>query len=83
MDFLWYCVIGIVAGALAGQVMKGSGYGLIGDLIVGLIGGLVGGWLFRMLNLSLPVPALVAQLIVAFIGAIVLIFAIRLIRKAA
>ncbi len=83
MNFLWYCLIGILAGFLAGQVMKGSGYGLIGDLIIGLIGGLVGGWLFSLLSISLPFDPLIAQLIVAFVGAVVLIFVIRLVKKAA
>jgi uncharacterized membrane protein YeaQ/YmgE (transglycosylase-associated protein family) len=82
MDILWTCLIGIVAGFLAGQVMKGGGYGLIGDLIVGLIGGFVGGWLFKLLHLSLPFDVLIGQLIVAFIGAVVLLLAIRMIKKA-
>ena len=49
MDFLWFILIGIAAGWLAGQVMKGGGFGLVGDLIVGVIGALLGGFLFGLL----------------------------------
>ena len=52
MDFLWFILIGIAAGWLAGQVMKGGGYGLVGDLIVGVIGALLGGFLFGLLGVS-------------------------------
>jgi uncharacterized membrane protein YeaQ/YmgE (transglycosylase-associated protein family) len=76
-------VVGAIAGWLAGQLMKGSGYGLIGDIIIGIIGGFIGRWLWRVL----PLPGMgnlnvyVADVITATIGAVVLMFLVRLIRS--
>jgi uncharacterized membrane protein YeaQ/YmgE (transglycosylase-associated protein family) len=81
MEFLWFILIGIVAGWIAGQIMKGGGYGLVGDLIVGVIGALLGGWLFGLAGIS--AGGLIGQLAVATIGAIVLIFLFRLIKRKA
>ena len=81
MEFLWFILIGIAAGWLAGQFMKGGGFGLFGDLIVGVIGALLGGWLFGMLGIA--AVGLIGQLVVATIGAIVLILLLRLITKKA
>jgi uncharacterized membrane protein YeaQ/YmgE (transglycosylase-associated protein family) len=71
-------LVGLVAGWLAGQVMRGSGFGLVGDLIVGLLGALIGDWLLPRLNIHLGV-GIVALIINAFVGAIVLLFILRLI----
>jgi len=71
-------LVGIVAGWLAGQVMQGTGFGLIGDLIVGLLGAFIGDWLLPQLNIHLGV-GLVALIINAFVGAIVLLLILRLI----
>jgi uncharacterized membrane protein YeaQ/YmgE (transglycosylase-associated protein family) len=79
-DFLWFALIGLVAGWLASQVMKG-GYGLVGDLIVGLIGALLGGWLFSVIGINTG-AGLLGSLITATVGAIVLIAAIRFVKKA-
>jgi len=81
MEFLWFILIGIAAGWLAGQIMKGGGYGLVGDLIVGVIGALLGGWLFGLAGIASA--GLIGQLVVATIGAIVLILLLRLIKKKA
>jgi len=81
MEFLWFILIGIAAGWLAGQFMKGGGFGLFGDLIVGVIGALLGGWLFGMVGIA--AVGLIGQLVVATIGAIVLILLLRLIKKKA
>ncbi len=82
MDFLWFILIGIAAGFLAGQIMKGGGFGLIGDLVVGVIGALLGGFLFSLLHISLGgLPVLVGELIVATVGAIILIAVLRLIKR--
>ncbi|MGJ4949202.1 putative membrane protein YeaQ/YmgE (transglycosylase-associated protein family) [Bradyrhizobium sp. USDA 4369] len=70
--------VGIVAGWLAGRVMEGGGFGLIGDLIVGLLGAFVGNWLLPRLGIHLGV-GLVAAIINAFIGAVVLLLVLRLI----
>jgi uncharacterized membrane protein YeaQ/YmgE (transglycosylase-associated protein family) len=80
MEFLWFILIGLAAGWLAGQIMKG-GYGLVGDLIVGVIGALLGGWLFGLAGIA--AVGLIGQLVVATIGAIVLILVLRLIKKKA
>jgi uncharacterized membrane protein YeaQ/YmgE (transglycosylase-associated protein family) len=70
--------VGLIAGWLAGQVMRGSGFGLIGDLIVGLLGALIGDWLLPQLNIHLGVGT-VALIINALVGAIVLLFILGLI----
>jgi uncharacterized membrane protein YeaQ/YmgE (transglycosylase-associated protein family) len=79
VDLILFLLIGIVAGWLAGQIMKGSGFGLVGDLVVGVIGALLGGWLFGLLGIS--VGGLLGSLVTALIGAIVLLYVLRLIKK--
>lgn len=81
MNFIWFILIGLVAGWLAGQVMKGGGYGVIGDIIVGILGALLGGWLFGALGIGAG-GGLIGSLIVAFIGACILIFLLRIIKRA-
>ena len=71
MDMLWFLLIGIAAGWLAGQIMKGGGFGLIGDLIVGVIGALVGGFLFGLFGLS--ADGRLGSLVTATVGAIALL----------
>ena len=79
MQFLWFILIGIAAGWLAGQVMKGGGFGLVGDLIVGVIGALLGGFLFGLLGIS--ASGLLGSLVTATVGAVVLIALLRVIKK--
>jgi uncharacterized membrane protein YeaQ/YmgE (transglycosylase-associated protein family) len=69
--------VGIIAGWLAGRVMEGGGFGLIGDLIVGLVGAFIGNWLLPKLGIHLGV-GLVAAILNAFIGAVVLLLVLRL-----
>jgi uncharacterized membrane protein YeaQ/YmgE (transglycosylase-associated protein family) len=76
---LWFIVIGLVAGWLAGQVVKGRGFGLLGDIVIGVCGALIGGFLFRELGASSG-GGLTGSLIVATIGAIVLLLVLRQIR---
>ncbi len=80
LELLWFVVIGIVAGWLAGQITKGSGFGLLGDLIVGVLGSLLGGFLFGLLGFG--AYGLIARLVMAVVGAVVLLFLIRLVRRA-
>lgn len=80
MGFLWFILIGALAGWLAGTIMRGRGFGIIGNIFVGIIGGLLGGWLFGLLGLS-PSAGFWGSLITATIGAIVTIFLARLIFK--
>ncbi len=78
MTIIAWLVVGLIAGWLAGQVMKGSGFGLIGDIIVGIVGALLGGFLAGVLfggdylsGINIP------TIVVAFIGAVILLFVIR------
>jgi uncharacterized membrane protein YeaQ/YmgE (transglycosylase-associated protein family) len=74
-------VVGAIAGWLAGLVMKGGGFGLVGDIIIGIIGAFLGAWLFSRLGVSAG-GGTSGLLITAFIGAIVLILLIRLVKRA-
>ncbi|MFO0959739.1 MAG: GlsB/YeaQ/YmgE family stress response membrane protein [Isosphaeraceae bacterium] len=81
MDFLWFLIIGIAAGWLAGRIMKGGGFGLVGDLVVGVIGSMIGGFLFGLLGLS--ASGTIGSLVTATVGAMALIALLRLIKKQA
>lgn len=82
MSILTWIIVGLVAGVLASIVMGGTGYGLIGDIIIGIVGAFVGGWIFRALGTGVPFGGLGGVIFVAFIGAIVLLFLLRLLRGA-
>ena len=75
--FAMWVLVGALAGWLAGFVMKGGGYGLIGDVALGLVGSLLGSWIFRTLGVSAG-AGLFAAVVVAFIGAIIVIGAQRM-----
>jgi len=77
---IWFLLIGLIAGWLAGKVMRGGGFGVIGDMIVGIIGALIGGWLFGVLGIGIGL-GLIGAIITAFIGAVILLFVLRLIRR--
>jgi uncharacterized membrane protein YeaQ/YmgE (transglycosylase-associated protein family) len=78
---LWFLLIGAAAGWLAGLLMKGRGFGVIGNILVGVVGAVLGGWLFRTLGFW-PGGGLVGSLFTAFVGAVVLLFVIGLIKRA-
>ena len=80
MDFVWFLLIGAAAGWLAGLIMKGGGFGIVGNLIVGIIGAFLGGFLFTQLGLSSG-GGLVGALITSLVGAVVLLFLVGLIKK--
>ena len=80
MSWLWFILIGIAAGFLAGQIMKGRGFGLVINLLVGIAGAILGGWLFGVLGLSIG-GGIIGALVTALIGAIVLLFIISLFKK--
>ena len=80
MEIVWFILIGLVAGWLAGLIMKGGGYGPIGDIIVGVLGSLLGGWLFGQFCFSLC-GGLGANLVVATVGALVLILTLRVVKR--
>jgi uncharacterized membrane protein YeaQ/YmgE (transglycosylase-associated protein family) len=79
--FLVAVLIGAIAGWLAGTIMRGSGYGLLGDIIVGIIGGFIGNWLWGVLHLPLIGGFWISAIVTATVGAIVLLFVLRLIRR--
>jgi uncharacterized membrane protein YeaQ/YmgE (transglycosylase-associated protein family) len=79
-DVIWWIVVGLIAGALAGLVMRGAGYGIVGDIIVGIIGAIIGGWIFSRFGVG--TGGLIGSIIVAFIGACILIAILRLIAGA-
>jgi len=70
----------IFAGALASIVMRGSGFGLSGDIVLGIIGAFVGGWTFRELGWRSPFAGLPGVITVAFVGAVIVLAALRLIQ---
>lgn len=81
MEFLWFILVGLVAGWLAGMLVKGGGFGVIGDIVVGVLGALIGGFLFGVLGFS-GGGGLLGSVVVATVGAVVLIVVLRLIKRA-
>lgn len=81
MEFIVWLIVGAVAGWLAGVLVKGGGFGLIGDIIVGIVGSLIAGWLFPRLGFSLG-AGIIGQIISAAIGAIILLVIIKLVKRA-
>jgi uncharacterized membrane protein YeaQ/YmgE (transglycosylase-associated protein family) len=79
-NLIWFLLIGLAAGWLAGRVMKGKGYGLIGDLVIGVVGAFLGGWIFGLLHIS--AGGLLGLLVTAFVGALVLVWLLRLMKRA-
>jgi uncharacterized membrane protein YeaQ/YmgE (transglycosylase-associated protein family) len=81
MGFLAWIIVGLIAGWLAGQVMKGGGYGVVVDIILGLLGGVLGGWIFERLGVATG-RGMIGSIIVAFIGAVILVGITRLLKRA-
>ena len=81
MDFLTLLVVGLIAGVLASLVVGGVGYGILGDIVVGIIGAFLGSWLFGALQIRVPFGVICGTIFVAFIGAVVLLLLLRLIRR--
>ncbi|HEX8917483.1 MAG TPA: GlsB/YeaQ/YmgE family stress response membrane protein [Chloroflexota bacterium] len=77
-----WILVGLIAGAVAGRIARGRGYGCIGDIVVGLIGSVVGGWIYDALFGGGRVLHFWTSVVVAILGAVVLIFALRLVRTA-
>jgi uncharacterized membrane protein YeaQ/YmgE (transglycosylase-associated protein family) len=81
MNILTWLVVGLIAGVLASLVMGGTGFGIIGDIIIGIVGAFIGGWLFSAMGVAVPLGGIAGTILVAFIGAVVLLFIIRLVRR--
>lgn len=81
MDIVWFLLIGLIAGWLAGTLVKGGGFGVLGDIVVGILGALIGGFVFKALGLSAD-GSLLGSIIVATVGAILLIVILRVVKRA-
>jgi uncharacterized membrane protein YeaQ/YmgE (transglycosylase-associated protein family) len=80
-NLLWWCIVGLIAGFLAGKVMKGGGFGVLMDIVLGIVGAMLGGWLFGLVGISAG-GGLIGSIIVAFVGACILLWIVRMIKKA-
>jgi uncharacterized membrane protein YeaQ/YmgE (transglycosylase-associated protein family) len=78
---LYSIVVGLIAGWLAGQVMKGGGYGVLMDIVLGLLGGVIGGWVFGALGIW-PAGGIVGSIVVSFVGAVILVGLTRMLKRA-
>ncbi len=81
MDLLTWLCVGLVAGLLASLVMGGTGLGLVGDIVIGILGAFIGGWLFRTMGVAAPFGGIAGTIFVAFVGAVVLLLIIRVVRR--
>lgn len=79
MSLIIFLAIGALAGWLAGNLMKGGGFGLLGNIVVGVIGAVVGGWVFGLLGIS--INGLIGSIITAVAGASILLFVVGLVKK--
>jgi uncharacterized membrane protein YeaQ/YmgE (transglycosylase-associated protein family) len=78
MNIVLFLLIGLIAGALAGRVVSGHGYGVLGDIVVGVVGAFLGGWIFTTF-LGVAGGGVLMSLVTAFIGAIALLWLIRMV----
>ncbi len=79
-NLIWWVLVGLIAGWAAGKIMKGGGYGVVMDIVLGVVGAVVGGWLVGILGFQ--AGGFISTIIVAIIGAVFLIWITRLIKKA-
>ena len=77
-----WLIVGAIAGWAAGQVVRGGGFGLIGDIIVGIVGAFIAGWLLPQIGMPLIGGTIIGAIIYAFIGAVILLLIVRLIKRA-
>lgn len=81
MDIITWIVVGLVAGSLASFVMRGTGFGIIGNILLGIVGAVVGAWGFRELELQSPITGIAGTIFIAFLGALALLFVLHLVRR--
>jgi uncharacterized membrane protein YeaQ/YmgE (transglycosylase-associated protein family) len=79
-SLIWWVVVGLIAGWAAGKIMKGGGYGVVMDIVLGIVGAVVGGWLMGIVGIH--AGGFIGTIIVAIIGAVFLIWISRMIKKA-
>lgn len=82
MSILMWIIVGLVAGLLASYFVGGTGYGLIGDIVIGIVGAFVGSWVFGEMHWHAPFAGIAGTIFVAFIGAVISLVAMRLVRAA-
>jgi uncharacterized membrane protein YeaQ/YmgE (transglycosylase-associated protein family) len=82
MGWVAWLIIGAIAGWLAGLIVKGGGFGLIGNIVIGIVGAVVAGWLLPQLNITLGPPGWVREIINATIGGVIVLVVIALIKRA-
>lgn len=80
-EMIYSILVGLMAGWLTGQVMRGGGYGVLMDIVLGLVGGIIGGWLFGALGIW-PGGGIVGSIVVSFVGAVILVGLTRMLRRA-
>jgi len=80
MSFIYFIIIGAIAGWLAGKIMKGGGFGLAMNMVLGIIGGVVGGWVFGLLGMSTD-GGIIGSLVTSVVGAVLILYVGRLIKK--
>jgi len=78
---IWWIVVGLIAGWLAGKVMKGGGFGVLMDIVIGMVGAVMGGWVFGLLGIYSN-GGLIGSVLVAFVGAVIFLWLVRMIKKA-
>jgi uncharacterized membrane protein YeaQ/YmgE (transglycosylase-associated protein family) len=76
-----WLIVGAIAGWLAGMVVKGGGFGLVGDIVVGIVGAVIAGWLLPRIGIVIG-GGIIAMIIDAFIGAVILLIVLRLVKRA-
>lgn len=81
MSVLWFLIVGVVSGLIAGLLVKGGGFGLVGDLVVGVIGAILGGFLFGLLGVKSP-AGIAGSIAVSTVGAVVFLVIARVIQRA-
>jgi uncharacterized membrane protein YeaQ/YmgE (transglycosylase-associated protein family) len=81
MGLLWFLIVGLIAGWLAGVLVKGGGFGVVGDIVIGVVGAVLGGWLFSSFGAA-PGGGLLGSILVATIGAVVLLVVVRVLKRA-
>jgi len=80
MELLWMMLVGLIAGWATGKIMKGSGYGLLMDILIGISGGVIGGWILHLFGFY-DSGGLIPSILVAVLGAVVLVAFVRVLRR--
>ena len=81
MWLLWTILVGLIAGWATGHIMKGAGYGVLMDIVIGILGSVIGGWLLGFLGIHAG-GGFIARILVAILGAVVLVAVVRALKRA-